>query len=192
MLICTQKLWLHQPYSNYRRSKLFILMHTDTPNDLPEYFTNICRGLVFSWQIMDTHAIPDQRPLGPIDENQKKCQKIKLYLTWVHIPNWTGLLIGCAFLYEAFVVTGNMRSSFNANSLMEARSGKCMLLPFSNIMSWMWSQYYPWAAGKLRFSNTSPCPQIVSTKIINPLVLEWPRDNYRDRAHGTWILWVSK
>ena len=139
-------------------------MYTDTPNDLPEYFTNICKGLVFSWQILGTHAIPAQRPLGPFDENQMKCQKITLYLTWVHIPNWTGLLIGCAFLYEAFVVTGNMRSSFNANSLMEARSGKCMLLPFTNIMSWMWSQYYLWAAGKSRLGTASPCLQMVSTK----------------------------
>ena len=148
MLIYTQNLWLHQPNSKSRRSKLCILMHTSTPNVLPEYFTNICTGIAFSLQIVDTHAIPAQRPLGPFDENQMNCQKITLYLTWVRFLNWIGILIGCAFLYKEFVLTGNMRSSFNENSLMEARSGKCMFLPYTNIMSRMWSQYYLWAAGK--------------------------------------------
>ena len=152
MLICTKYLWLHQPNSNYRRSKLFIVIHTDIPNDLPEYFTKICTGIAFSCQILVTLAIPAQRPLGPFDENQMKCQKIALYLTWVRFPNWIGLRIGCAFIYEAFVVTENMRSSFCEISLMEAspyrRSGKCKLLSFANIMSRMWSQYYLWTAGK--------------------------------------------
>ena len=57
-----------------------------------------------------------------------------------------------------------MRSSFNENSLMEARSGKCMFLPYTNIISRMWSQYYLWAAGKWRLSTASPCLQLVNTR----------------------------
>ena len=56
-------------------------MHTDKPNDLPEYFTNICMGIAFSFQIFGTHSIPAKIPLGAFDENQMKCQKITLYLT---------------------------------------------------------------------------------------------------------------